>query len=112
MRKQLPDQSRDMTFEEQERLVGEHQMQVTDLLSRGLFDVLTIRRTGTCPHGETPWIYARCSDLVVIDGCRYQSAIGGFAPGAGVRVYYGCYGIGSIGVVPGVPAEVLPAIGT
>ncbi len=111
MRKHVVDQSRNKPFDAQTLLVEQHQMQVIDLLVRVVSDLGEMYLTGTCPDGQDPWTYARCSDPVLIDGRRYQSAIGGFAPGAGVDVIISFYVSVNVGVVPGVPAEVLPAIG-
>ncbi len=111
MRKQVADQSRNMTYEDQKKLVAEHRFEVPPLLLTALVAAVDILAKGICSHGRNPLTYARTSDQVLVGKNLYPSAIGGFAPGAGVHVddYYNvsdCFG-----VVPGAPAEVLSAIG-
>jgi len=75
---------------------------------RFLFDAERILTTGTCPDGQKPrWTYVRGPETVDVYGGNFHLVVGGFAPGAGVRVYSHCFVHDDIGVVPGGPAEVL-----
>ncbi len=113
MRKQVADQSRNMRYEEQEKLVAGHRFEAMPLLLRALFDAVEILANGSCYDAQRS--YARTSDRINND--VYQSVIGGFVPRAGGGFVPGGLWCASyldsnyIGVVPGVPAGVQPAIG-
>ena len=103
MREQVAKQSRDKTYAAQEELVRTQGFEVTPLSIRALSDSVEILTSGTCPDNQTPWTFARTSDVVRYGNNAYQSVIGGFAPRAGVDVNFYDYDGDHIGVVPGRP---------
>ncbi len=109
MRRCVADESRNMTYANQEILVTERGFNITPLRVRALFDAVEILESGTCPDSEKPrYTIARCSDIVCFGSDEYHACIGGFAPRSGADVFNsGDFNHGRIGVVPGVPAEVL-----
>ncbi len=112
MRRHVVNQSRKQPYAEQEKPVKDKGFEVPSLRVRVLFDTVSILKDGTCPDANTPRLtYSRHPETVRNGNNVYHSVIGGFAPGAGVHVYYYDYYHDDIGVVPGRPAEV-PAIGT
>ena len=113
MRKRVAEQSRKMSYIDQESLVKAQGFEVTPLKERSLFDAVLILKSGTCPDDRNPWTLARTSDTIHFGANVYQSSIGGFDPLEGVHVGRNESVDSTIGVVPGCPAtEVFPAIGT
>ena len=105
MRKCVIEQSRGKSYADQEELVKSQGFEVTPLMVRALFDAVGILKDGICPDAHDPLTYVRTSDTVYIGNSVYDMGIGGFAPSAGVSVYYGYDDDIDIGVVPGCPAE-------
>jgi len=112
MRKRVVEESRNKAYSAQKELVNNEGWDVTPLRERMFYDIFKILSSGDCPDNQKPWTFARTSDPVrEDDGIVRQSGIGGFAPRVGARVhhcpYYYGYDCEDVGVVPGVPAEVL-----
>jgi hypothetical protein len=108
MRRGVAEESRNMTYANQEILVTERGFDITPLRIRALFDSVEILESGTCPDSKKPrYTYARCSDIVRIGSNVYHVCIGGFAPRSGAHVCDDDYGDDDLGVAPGVAAEVL-----
>ncbi len=108
MRRCVADESRNMTYANQEILVTERGFDVTPLRVRALFDAVEILGSGICPDShKLQYTYARCSDIVRYGSYDYHAAIGGFAPRSGARVCDDDFGVDCVGVVPCVSAEVL-----
>jgi hypothetical protein len=105
----VPQNSRSKTWEQQmNRLPNTKVAGILPLLIQCGFDILEIKN---CAYGDTPngWLtYARTPDTMQADGMSLHLILGGFAPGAGVYVYYSYYDLGDdvFGAVPGGPAEV------
>ncbi|MBI2811586.1 MAG: hypothetical protein HYX67_12280, partial [Candidatus Melainabacteria bacterium] len=114
MRKSIAEQSRGMTYVNQVELVKRHGFEVISLRVRAFFDAIKILDSETCPDDRNSLTYARTSDIVRYGNNVYQSVLGvyqsvlgGFVPRAGVFVLNDSVDCAGIGVVPGVPAEVL-----
>ncbi len=91
----------------QQTLVTSCGQRVVTVRERAFYDAINILKTGTCPDTRTPWTYARSAEIVHRNGFNYRAVVGGFAPGAGVYVYYFLdFAHENVGVGPGVPAEV------
>ncbi len=109
MRRQIAYQTKGKLYFEQKETVERCQMQVTDLLTRTVFDAIQILRTGTCPDHWRDLVFVRCTDAVYIGGGdRIQSVIGGFVATLGIQICL--YENKHLAVVPCIPAEVPPAI--
>jgi len=108
MRTCIADESRNLPYQNQKALVEGRGFEVTSLRDRIFFDAVCILTSGTCPDArDSHWSFARTSDIIVLGNSSYQLGIGGFAPRAGADVHDNNYDDDFIGVVPGVPAEVL-----
>ncbi len=112
MRRSILEKTRSENFDRQNALVEglapNQGFEVESVRRRALFNAVSILNTGMCPddRGERLWTYARGSDTVTIDGRVYQLVVGGFVPGAGVRVHDFDIVSVDLGVVPGGSAEV------
>ena len=108
MKRCIAEESRNMTYANQEILVTERGFDITPIRIRALFDSVEILESGTCPDSEKPrYTYARCSDIVRIGSSVCHAGIGGFAPRSGACVSDSGCDYDGIGVAPGVAAEVL-----
>ncbi len=88
MRKEVPEQSRNLTYSGQIECAKEKGHVLVPLCTRGYFDVVEILNKNTCADSREPRLtYSRTSDEIKIGNDKYPLAIGCFAPGIGVDVY-------------------------
>ncbi len=98
---------RNRYFDGQNALVTSYGQRVVTVRERAFYDTINILKTGTCPDKRAPRSFARSAELVRIGGFNYIAVVGGFAPGAGVYVYYRSdFANRYSGVGPGASAEV------
>ncbi len=86
---------------------GKEGYKLVPLRVRAVFDALMICKTGTCPDtGYPDWTFARPSDMVQLFGEAVPMAIGGFAHGTGVSLFFRYDAeFDRDGALPGFPAE-------
>lgn len=109
MRKEVPASTRKKTWAHQKDELAENEHVPVKLSTRAYYDATNILNKGTCPDKKEGnlYTYSRTGDEIKVGTDPVILAIGAFAPGTGVNVYYyysHAYDIS--GTAPAVPAEV------
>jgi hypothetical protein len=113
MRKEVPESTRNKTWPQQKAELAKNGHVPVKLSTRGFYNATNILNKGTCPDKQegTRSTFSRTSDEIKFGNNVRPSAIGGFAPGAGVYVYYNPHNANdNRGAAPAVPAEVRSSV--
>jgi hypothetical protein len=100
MRKEVPRESQNLTFSDQNELLNEKGHVLVPLCTRVYFDGLEIMNSNT-----RPMTYSITSDGINIGNDKYSFAVGGFPLGGAVVNVTTGGPIPLIGAAPGIPAE-------
>ena len=86
MRKEVPEQSRNLYVLAQKECLKQKEHEMVSLGTRGYFDCIEILNHDTCPDKDET--YSRTSDVFKVGEERYPLAIGDFKSGVGLGVPY------------------------